>query len=223
MGLGKRLGPGTSEQELKVAAQVIEAGGSDLRTLLRFGKDEGSLNDGLRVVGKAFDGPVGADAVLLDGCLDVGDQRGSVRADAAVARFADGGMGFVNLLNHGAEQTGVLRKLTPKDRFAEVHVAEKAFERVRKNLIGSRGEDAFGKGGEMLRGGQRQVFFAREVMKEAALGEAGSLADVLNARGGIPLGANDIEGGIEDSCPGIVMSLGQSGHRVPTSRYHCTN
>ena len=87
--MGKRYGPGTSEQELKVAAQVIEAGGSDLRALLRFGKDKCPLNDGLGVVGKAFDGPVCGDAVLLYGCLDVGDQRSGVRANAAVACFAE--------------------------------------------------------------------------------------------------------------------------------------
>jgi hypothetical protein len=60
-------------------------------------------------------------------------------------------------------------------------------------------------------------------MEETALGQSRSLADVLNARSRIALGANDIERGIEDFGSGIVMRLGQCGHGVPTSWYEYTN
>ena len=103
-----------------------------------------------------------------------------------------------------------------------MHALRKTLERVGENLIGGRDEDAIGKGGKVLRSGKRQVFFAREVMEETALGESGSLADVLNARGGIALGANDIEGGIEDFGSGIVMRFNCCRHSIPTSWYKHT-
>jgi hypothetical protein len=43
------------------------------------------------------------------------------------------------------------------------------------------------------------------MVKKAALSEAGSLADVLDSRCRIALGANHIEGGIQKSSAGIVM------------------
>jgi hypothetical protein len=49
--------------------------------------------------------------------------------------------------------------------------------------------------------GQRQLFLAIEVVKEASFGQAGELADVLNARGGVSFGADYVQGRVED--PGL--------------------
>ena len=60
-------------------------------------------------------------------------------------------------------------------------------------------------------GGQGQVFLAVEVVEEAAFGEPGSFADILNARGGVALGADDVESRIEEPglrfVPCFVMSI----------------
>jgi hypothetical protein len=59
-----------------------------------------------------------------------------------------------------------------------------------------------------LGGGQRQVFLAVEVMKEAAFGEAGGGADVVDARRSVAFGANDAYRRVDKLCPGVVLGLG---------------
>jgi hypothetical protein len=94
---------------LVVTVQVIQARRSDLRALLSLGQDEGSLNHCLRVEGKARGSPVGGNAVLFDGSVDVVYERGRMGGDAPVANFADRRMRVVGFLNHGAKQASVLR------------------------------------------------------------------------------------------------------------------
>ena len=52
---------------------------------------------------------------------------------------------------------------------------------------------------EMLGGGDRQLFFALEVVKETALGEPCGFANVFNAGCRVSLGADHVKGGIQDS------------------------
>ena len=46
--------------------------------------------------------------------------------------------------------------------------------------------------------GQREIVLAFEVMEEAALGDARRVANVVNRRGGVALGADRIERGVEE-------------------------
>jgi hypothetical protein len=48
--------------------------------------------------------------------------------------------------------------------------------------------------------GERQIFLALEVVKEAAFGEAGFVADILDPGRGVSLRAHHLEGRVEDSC-----------------------
>src|SRR5271166_5325838 len=56
------------------------------------------------------------------------------------------------------------------------------------------------------------------MMKEAALGEPGSFADVFNASCGVALGADDVQGRVEDAGFGFVSCFGFD-HRIPTDWY----
>lgn len=50
----------------------------------------------------------------------------------------------------------------------------------------------------MIRGGNRKVFFAFEVMKKRALGDAGRKTQIVDAGRRIPLGPNDRQSGIQN-------------------------
>ena len=149
------------------------------------------------------------DAVQLDRLGDVGFETGGVLADAFVAGVAEGWMGVVDLLHHGADETGELRVV----RHGEVLCGSRY----------SRGGGRVGRGGSGRRRRQRrppvteapmigclegEIFFAFEVMEEAAFGEFGGFADVFDACCGIAFGADDLEGGVEKLCFGVVFGVG---------------
>ena len=48
-------------------------------------------------------------------------------------------------------------------------------------------------------GGEGQVVLAFEVVKEAALGDPGVVADVVDGSGGVAFAADDVEGGVEQA------------------------
>jgi hypothetical protein len=53
-------------------------------------------------------------------------------------------------------------------------------------------------------------------VKEASLGKAGGFADVLDARGGISFGADDVQGRVEDPALRFVSCF-RRRHSKPTS------
>lgn len=185
------------EKKLDVAAKMVDAVGGDGGAALGFGEDERTLKNGLGVEGEALGGPVGVDAVLVNGFGDVGLDVGGVIADAFVAGVAKKGMCVVDLLHHGADEAGELRELTLEECFAEVDVAEDTVEWIGQEVEGRGGKEAAGDGAPVLGGFEGEVFLAFEVMEEAALGETGGFADVFDACGGVTFGADDVKGGVE--------------------------
>jgi len=113
--------------------------------------------------------------VSLQGC--------GVSGDVFVAGSADRRVGFVGLLHHGSEETGELGELAHEDGFAEVDVAEKPANGIGQDSIGGGNENALSESGEMLRGGEGEIFLAFEVMKEAAFGEVCGGANVVDCGG----------------------------------------
>ena len=65
----------------------------------------------------------------------------------------------------------------------------------------------------MLGRGEREVFLAVEVVEEAALGESGGFADVFDAGGGVALGADHVESGVEELFPGDCEFFVMEGHK----------
>ncbi len=116
-------------------------------------------------------------------------------------------MRLVDFLNHGADQAGELRQFALQDRFAEIHVGQKAVQGVGQRLIGRRFEHGTGPSSPILRHRERQVFFGVEMMEEAAFGELSRLADVFNAGGGVALVADDVESRVEELGLGFVSGV----------------
>lgn len=56
-------------------------------------------------------------------------------------------------------------------------------------------------------GGQGQIVFVFEVMKEAALGDPGRMADVIDSRRRTALSADHVERRIEELGLGVVVQL----------------
>jgi hypothetical protein len=48
-------------------------------------------------------------------------------------------------------------------------------------------------------GGERKLFFALEVMEEAALGQPGGQADVIDGHCRVAFGTDRLHGGVQDS------------------------
>jgi len=192
-----------------------DAGGGDFRAVLGFGEYEGALDGGLGVEGEAFGGPVGMHPALAEGCLDVMDESCGVARDASIAGVAEGGVGVVDLLDHGSDQAGEVGEIALEDGLAEIDVSEEAVEWVGWTMVGGGGEELAGDFGPVVGGGEGQGFFAVEMVEEAAFGEAGGLADVFNARGGVAFGADDVEGRIKDFGLGFVSCFGRD-HGVST-------
>ena len=195
------------EKKLDVAMEMVNARGGDGWATFGFGQDERPLKDGLGVECEAFGGPVGVDAVELDGLGDVGFEPGGVLADAFVAGVAEGRMGVVDLLHHGSDEAGELRQVATEKCFAEVDVAEEAVEWVGDEVVGGGGEEASGDEAPVLGGLEGEVFFAFEVMEEAAFGEFGGFADVFDTCGGVAFGADDLEGCVEELCFRVVFGV----------------
>src|ERR1700752_1430554 len=97
------------EQQFDIAAQVIDAGYSDVGSAFGFREDESTLKNRLEVERQALCRPFCTNAVKLHRLGDVGLQRCSVAADGRVARLAYLGMGSICLLHHGAGETAERR------------------------------------------------------------------------------------------------------------------
>ena len=116
-------------------------------------------------------------------------------------------MRLIGLLHQGAEQAGELGEFAGEDGLAEFHIADDALARVGQRPIGSGCEQTVGHRGEMRGRGEREFVLALEVMEEAALGQAGGVADVVDRRRSVSLAADHPQGGVEDLCLRLVMGL----------------
>jgi len=207
---------GAGEQQFEIAAQMIERGDRDRGVLRRLREDKGALNHRLGVERETACGPSPGRAVLAHRRRDVGLQRCGVPEDGFAAGIADGRMRLMDFLHRGAGEAGELARLATDERLAEIDVGEQAVQRIRQFAVGGRGEQVGRRRTPPLDGGERQVFLAVEVMKEAAFGEAGGGANVVDARRRIAFGADNAYRRVDKLDLGLVLGL---GHVIPTSRY----
>src|ERR1035438_7537708 len=97
-----------AEQELQIAPQVLKAFAHRVRTLLRFGEDECTLQHRLDKVSDTLRSPWGSRRVALFRRHDVRHKRRDVRRHAALAGRAKAWVSDIGLLNQGTEQAGVV-------------------------------------------------------------------------------------------------------------------
>jgi len=118
------------EQQFDIAAQMIDAGRSDLRSPFGFREDERTLQDRLGVECQALCRPFCTNSVKLHRLGNVGLQRRNVAADRGVARLAHPGMGSVYLLHYGGGDTAELRDFPLEKPLAEVEIAEDSIQGI---------------------------------------------------------------------------------------------
>lgn len=94
----------------------------NMRLSLRLGDDKGALDGGLRVKGKTLSRPIRLDAACLHRLFEVGDQRSGIADDAGSTSIANGWIGVLGLLNHGADQAGEGRQVALNDRLSKVDI-----------------------------------------------------------------------------------------------------
>ncbi len=173
-----------NKQQFNIAAKMVDACGGNGRIVFGFGQNEGALDSCLRVEGQAFGSEAALDAALAHGFFDIGHEGRSVIADALVACLADCRVRVVDLLGHGSNQAGEVGQVTLDESFAQVDIGKNAVQgigQLGQVVISSGGEEGGGAVAPIFGSGEGQVFFAPEVMEEAALGKGGLFADVLNA------------------------------------------
>jgi hypothetical protein len=190
------------EEQFDVAAQVIDAVGGDVCTVLGLGKNERALKDGLRVEGEAPGGPGRLDAVLVDRRPYIRFDLRDVAGDRACAGIANRRIAVVRFLHHRAGQAGEPGKRALQNRLAEVDVAEHPGERIGVTVVGRRCEQAARHLRPVVSGGDSHVVLAGEMMEERALGHAGGGAKVIDRRCRVTLRPDDRHSGVEDSVLG---------------------
>jgi len=97
------------EQQFDIAAQVIDAGRSDLGSAFGFREDERTLQDRVGIECQALCRPFSTNCVKLHRLSNVRLQRRNVAADRRVARLSHLGMRSVYLLHYGGGETAELR------------------------------------------------------------------------------------------------------------------
>jgi hypothetical protein len=197
------------EKQFDVTVQVIQAIGCHLGPFFRFSEDEGSLDHGLDVESQAHRCKA-CDCIFLHRQGNVGDEGGGVATDALLARFANGRMGFVNFLNHGSDKAGEIRKVAAKDCLSKIYISEKPVKRVGVCMIRRGCEQTARYFVPAFGSCKCEILFADEVMEETTLGEAGCFTNILNAGGGVALGADHVESCIQQFGLGFVLCLGRS-------------
>src|SRR5262249_8108114 len=106
-------------------------------------------------------------------------------------------MARIGFLNGRSDQTGVKRDLARKERNAKIDVAEDTITRIGQRTVRRVAKQRRRHGAKALDRGNPERFLAVEVMKEAALGDAGRRANVVDRAAGIALGSYDVAGRIE--------------------------
>src|ERR1039457_1104177 len=198
---------GLLKQVAQIATQVVDGFAGSLRALGGLGEDKRTLQDGLHEVADAFGGPGCIGCVEILGGLHVSSEGVDMRGERMLAGGADVGVGRVGLLDKGAEQAGVVGQFAGEDGGAEVEVAEQAVDGVLGVVVGRGGEESSGALFPVVDGGESEIILGLEVVEEAALGDAGFAADVVDGGGGVAFGANDVEGSMEQPEPGLVWGL----------------
>ena len=196
------------KEKFEIAPQVIETCSGDFGAVLGLGENEGSLDDRLDVKCQAAGAPVSGDTTLANGLSNVRLERCGMSADALLTCLTDGRVGAIDLLHHGSDEAGKVGQFSLKDGLAEIDVGEQAVEWVDERAVGRGGEEASGDGVPMLSGRECEFFFTAEVMKEAAFGEASSLAEIFDTSRGIAFGTDDVEGCVQDLGLRFVLYLG---------------
>jgi hypothetical protein len=126
-------------------------------------------------------------------------------------------MRVVNLLHHSAGQAGKVGQVALEQGSAEIHVSQQAVDRVSGSVIGRGRKQRIRAFAPVVGRSQGKLFLAVEV-EETALREAGGFTNVLDAGGGLSLGADDVQGRIEQFGLRFVPYFSR-GHFIPISWY----
>src|SRR5262249_46867843 len=106
-----------------------------------------------------------------------------------------------------AEQTGVKRDLAGKERNAKIDIAEHTIARIGQRTVRRVAKQRRRHGAKALDRGNPERFLGVEVMKEAAFGDPGGGANVIDRAAGIALGPYDVAGRIEQLAAGFGSCL----------------
>jgi hypothetical protein len=180
------------------------------------------LQNRLRIEREALRAPFRRGRIERFGRGDVLCDIGSVRADIGVTGAADGGVGVVSFLHHGAEEAREFGDWPREDRSAEIDIAEQAIQGIRKLAIRRVAKKPLGHLRKMRRRGHGEIFLALEVMKERTLRETGRAADIVHRARRVALGADHLHRRVQQA--GARVRLGLAGdcfhiRFIPTSWY----
>jgi hypothetical protein len=171
------------------------------RATLRLRENKRTLQDGLREEGETLGAPSCVRRSERARLGNVPRDATGMRVDMRLACCTKRGMGGVSFLHHRTEEAGELGQAAVEQGRAKIDVAEQPRPRVWQRAVGRRGEGGLGGRGEVLGGGERELFLACEMMEEAALGQPGGRADVVDGRGGVALGADHMQRRVQQ--PGL--------------------
>jgi len=188
---------GLAKKGHQIVPQVAKARGGDLGILLCFRENERALQHALHEISDALRIPSRLWFITLFGGHEVTSEFGNVLRKHSIAYRAQIRMRGVDLLNGRADQTGVKRNLTTHYRNPEIDIAEHAITRIAFDLVRCGGEKCRCHSAKLLDRGNAELFFAVEVMEEAAFRDTSSRADVVNGAGRVALRPNDVSGCFE--------------------------
>ena len=211
--------PDRIEQELDVAAQVINAGCGDLCVVFGLGQYERALEDCLRVQGEAFCSPLSAKAALPHRLGDVGLYLLRVPADAGFASRSNARARLEGFLHHRADKASELGNVAGEQLFSEVEVAEDTRKRICVQVIRSSGKKLARNLRPVAGGPDTEVFLALEVVEEGALGDPGGGAEIFDAGGCVTLGADDPQCSLQNLRPCIRRSCHLANPETPSRKY----
>lgn len=163
--------------------QMIDALRCYLCSAIRFGKDEGALDDGLHVQRERPCSPCRCHVARAHRRFDVGVERCGMARDAAFAGLADGRRRLVGLLHHGADKAGEIRQATLQERLAKSHIGENTTQRIGVVMIGRSSKQRPRHLGPIVRRGNGEFILALEMVEKAPFGDARRCAEVINRRG----------------------------------------
>jgi len=135
-----------------------------------------------------------------------------MRRHRPTARLANVRVRRIDFLNQRAGQAGVVRQVALKNFPAKVHIAEQTVQRVFQFAIRRGRKQGLAHRSPIGSSVQRQFVLTLEVMKEAALGDTGFVADVIDCRRRIPLGPDHMQGRIQQLRLRFVV--GSCGHQL---------